>query len=67
MSKFIQILAALMYVDYTDLYAFNDGFMCTIEIVIKAQMLLNAYHEALRFIDRDLKLSKCYWTLQDYR
>ena len=40
--KLNQLLAALMYVDDTDLYVFNDGFMCAHELVTKSQTLLNA-------------------------
>ena len=64
-SKLSQFLAALMHVDDTDLYVINDGFVCALEVVTKAQRLLNVWHGALRFTGRDLKLSKCYWTLQD--
>ena len=35
--------------------------------MLKAQRLLDAWHYVLRFTGGDLKLSKCYWTLQDYR
>ena len=31
-----QFIAALMYVDYTDLYAFSNGFMGTLEVITKA-------------------------------
>ena len=62
MSKICQFLAALMYVDDTDLYAFNDGSMSLLEVVIKAQRLLNAWYEAFKFTGGDLKFSKCYWT-----
>ena len=65
-SKLSQLLAALMHVDDTDLYIFNDGLTCTLEVITKAQKLLDAWHEALRFTGGDLKLSKYYWTLQDY-
>ena len=41
-SKFSQFLATLMYVDDTDLYMFNDGFVCALEVVNKAQKLMNA-------------------------
>lgn len=55
-----------MYVDATDLYVFNDGTMDAHIAVSKAQKLLNAWHEELRFTGGDLKLPKRYWTLQDY-
>ena len=41
-SKRSQFIATLMHVDDTDLYAFNNGFMCTLELITKAQRLLNA-------------------------
>ena len=59
-------LAALIFVDDTDLYVFNSGADTAEEVVIKAQRLLNTWHEILKFTGGDLKLSKCYWTLQDY-
>ena len=59
-SNLSQPLAALMYVDGTDLYVFNDGTMNALTVVIKAQILLNAWHEALQFTGGDLKLTKCY-------
>ena len=66
-SNISQLLAALMYVDDTDLYVFNDGSLDVSEVVLKAQQLLDAWHTALKFTGGDLKLSKCYWTLQDYQ
>ena len=47
-SKISQLLAALMHVDDTDLYVFDDGSMRELEVVIKSQRLLNAWHEALK-------------------
>ena len=46
---------------------FNSGADNAEEVVIKAQRLLDAWHEVLKFTGGDLKLSKCYWTLQDYQ
>ena len=60
-------LAALIFVDDTNLYVFNSGSDTTEEIVLKAQCLLDAWHHILQFTGGDLKLSKCYWTLQDYQ
>ena len=47
----------MTYVDDTYLYVFNDGFMYTLEVSTKAQRLLNAWHEELRFTGGYLKLS----------
>ena len=33
---------------------------------VKAQSILNAWYEVLKFTWHDLKLAKCYWTLQVY-
>ena len=60
-------LAALVFVDDTDLHVFNSGADAAKEVVIKAQRLLNTWHEILKFTGGDLKLSKCYWALQDYK
>ena len=60
-------LAALIFVDDTDLYVFNSGTDNAEEAVTKVQSLLDAWHEILKFTGGDLKLSKCYWTLQDYQ
>ena len=65
-SKLSQFLAVLMCTDGIDLCVFNDGTMDASAVVLKAQNLLNAWHEALKFTGSDLKLLKCYWTLQDY-
>ena len=65
-SKIIMPLAALIFIDDTDLYIFNLGLDTTEEIILKAQRLLDAWHHILQFTGADLKLSKCYWTLQDY-
>ena len=40
--------------------------MSALEVVIDVQQLLNVCNEVLKFTGGDLKLSKCYWTLQDY-
>ena len=66
-SRVILPLAALIFVDDTDLYVFNSGADNAEDVVIKAQRLLDAWHEVLKFTGGDLKLSKCYWTLQDYQ
>ena len=60
-------LAALIFVNDTNLYVFNSGSETTEEIVLKAQRLLDAWHHILQFTVGDLKLSKCYWSLQDYQ
>ena len=59
-SRVILPLAALIFVDDTDLYVFNSGADNAEEVVIKAQRLLDAWHEVLKFTGGDLKLSKCY-------
>ena len=59
-SKMSQFLATLMCVDDIDLYVFNDDSMCALEVATKAQRQMSSWHEALRFIEGDLKLSKCY-------
>ena len=47
-----------MCVDDTDLYVFNDGTLDASAVVFKAQNLLNAWHEALKFTGGDLNLPK---------
>ena len=32
----------------------------------KVQSLVTSWHEDLKITSGDLKLAKCYWTLQDY-
>ena len=66
-ANVILSLAALIFVDDTDLHVFNSGSDTTEEVVMKAQRLLDAWHDILKFTGGDLKLSKCYWTLQDYQ
>ena len=65
--KIILPLAALIFVDDADLHAFNSGSDTTEEVVLKVQRLLDAQHYVLKFTGGALKLSKCYWTLQDCR
>ena len=60
-------LVALIFVDDADLHVFNSGSETTEELVVKAQRLLDAWHHILTFTGGNLKLSKCYWTLQDYQ
>ena len=66
MSILLHFLADLLHVDNTDLYVFNSGTDAITDVVFKAQRLLNAWHEALKFAGGDLKLVKCYWNLQAY-
>ena len=66
MSKFSELLAALLHVDDTCLYVLNSDSHITTEVVVKVQCLLNAWHNALKYTERDLKLAKCYWNLQAY-
>ena len=65
-SRIVIPLAALMFADDADLYVFNSGIEITKEIVVKAQKILDAWHNILTITGGNLKLSKCYWTLQDY-
>ena len=66
-SRIVMPLAALMFADDTDLYVFNSGIDTTKEIVVKAQKLLDVWYNILTITGGNLKLSKCYWTLQDYQ
>ena len=66
-SGIILPLVALMFVDDADLYVFNSGTDTTRDLVLKAQRLLDAWHNILTITGGSLKLSKCYWTLQDYQ
>ena len=59
-------LAALVYVDDSDLNILNLNQKSTVEVLEEAQALLNAWHFALRTSGGELKLEKCFWTLQDY-
>ena len=60
-------LAALIYVDDSDLNVLNLNQKSTLEVVEEAQALLNALHFALRMSSGELKLEKYFWTLQDYK
>ena len=55
-----------MHVDDSDLNVLNLNQKTTLEVVEEAQALLNAWHFALRISGGELKLEKCFWTLQDY-
>ena len=50
MSKLCQLIAALLCVDSADLCVFNSGSDNTTEVVVKAQRLLNSWHDALKDI-----------------
>ena len=67
LSGIIIPLVALIFVDDTNLYVFNSGSEMTEELVLKAQRLLDTWHFILKFTEGDLKLLKCYSTLQDYQ
>ena len=66
-TNMILPLVALIFVDDTDICVFNSGSETTEELVVKAQKFLDAWHHMLTFTGGNLKLSKCYWTLQDYK
>ena len=55
-SKFFQLLTALLYVEDTDIYVFDSGYEITQDIVAKYQILLYAWNEALKFTGGDLNL-----------
>ena len=67
LSGIVIPLAALIFVDDTDLYVFNSGLETIEDLVLKAQQLLDAWHYILKFTGEDLKLSKYFWILQDYQ
>ena len=46
-SKIVMPLAALIFVDDTDLYVFNSGSETTEEIVLKVQRLLDTWYHIL--------------------
>ena len=52
--------AALIFINYADLHAFNLGLETIEEVVMKIQRLLDAWYDILKFTGRDLNLSKCY-------
>ena len=60
MSRLVVPLAALLYIDNTDLYVFNSSCDSTKEVVQKAQNLLNTWYKVLKVTGGNLKLSKCY-------
>ena len=67
MLYLVVLLAALLCVDNINLYIFNTSCNSTIEVVVKAQLLVNTWHVVMNITSRDLKLIKYYWTLQDYQ
>ena len=62
-TKITMPLVALLFADDTDLCVINSGSESTEEVVRKAQKLIDAWYNVRRFTGRDLKLSKCYWTM----
>ena len=65
-SKLITFLASFLDVDDTNIYVLNSGFENTHKIVVKSQSLMNSWHKELKFTGCELKLDKCYLTLQAY-
>ena len=59
-------LVALTHVDETDLNVLNLNQKLTLEVIEEAQALLFAWQFALQVSGGELKLEKCFWTLQDY-
>ena len=59
-------LAGFIYVDDTDLIILKSGREETIEIVNRAQKLLDTWQSALQLMGGELKLSKFFLTIQDY-
>ena len=60
------LIAALSYIDNTDLYEFNEWDDSAEEVVAKVQLLLDTWYEVLKITNRMLKLLKYYWMLQNY-
>ena len=59
-SNIVFSLVALLYVDNTDLYVFNQGTDSTEEVVQKVETLLDTWYDILKITEEDLKLSKYY-------
>ena len=60
------LIEAFTCIDGIDLYEFDEGGNSAEVLVVKIQLLLNAWHQVLKVTSRELKLSKYYWTLQDH-
>ena len=60
-------LSGLLYVDDTDLVAMSNGNKIAKEVAKRAQKLLDCWQQALNFTGGELKLEKCFWTIQDYK
>ena len=65
-AKIILLLVALFFIDNAHLYTVNSRLETTEKVVIKAQKLLDTWHNVLRFTGGNLKLLKYYWISQDY-
>ena len=63
-SKLNRILAALSCADNAGLYILNSVSDNAHDMFLKSQRMLNNWHEGLKFAVGDLKLTKCYWTLE---
>jgi len=64
-DEIFQLIAQLFVYD-TDLKIDNNGNETAIEVILRAQIILTAWHHALQFTSGELKLDKCYWTMQDF-
>ena len=52
--------------DDTDLVTFDNEKELAMEVVTRAQLVLDTQHQALTFTGGNLKLNKCFWTIQDF-
>ena len=52
--------------DDTDLVTFNNGEELAAKVVVRVQLVLDIWHQALTFTRGDLKLNKYFWRIQDF-
>ena len=65
-SKVAYQIAEFLYVDDTGLITLNRGDELEKEVVDRVQILLDRWQIALNIPGRELKLEKCFWSIQDY-
>ena len=63
-SKLAYKIAAFLHVDNTNLVAIKRSNESEAEIITRAQLVLDYWQEGLTITGGELKLSKCFWTIQ---
>ena len=56
-----------IFIDDSEFSITNKGRESEIQIVNRAQEVLDTWHKRLQFAGGELKFQKCYWTMMRYK